>query len=1407
MVFTLLFIALIAPFVSAQSLITPVPQATHLTRLDNITLGPVNHIHQDRAGNIWLATTEGLVRFDGYNAKRFVHDENNPYSLSHNVVMNVIEDRFGHLWITTYGGGLNKYDPQTARFEKIDLHLGADDPYHTDLLYYLSIDHEDILWFGSVKGLKRVDIRTAQAIKLPKTLEALPKTAITKALIDHQQRLWIGTVYNGVYLFDRTVDHASAQTLNQTPDKTEHSNKLQNFRHNQADSNSLADDKVRSMHVDEHGTVWVATASSLHRFNPPNHTDKDDKAKGTFSRFLSSSHPEMDEFDSDIFAIQSDHQGKLWLGSLNRGVHTFNPTSEVFTPVSGKRDLNQQFKRSMIHHILRDKDGSLWFATDEGIVVLTHTAQQFHYMSHVSGELKVSDIKQLSTGDLAVVAGYNLYDIDLKQPTAQARTALPKRILHIVEDKSDNLWLATAGYGLQKHQSTKDKTFDYHQAKVREMDFSINNLAGLFIDNTNHIWTLLYPHPPHTIGGIARFFPHSGDYKLLMTNPNMKSVLQLTENELLFASDHGGLMTINTDTNQSNRWKPTIPSTPQRNNVLFKDSQGTLWVGTKGQGLARFNPKKQTFDFITNDDGLLSNHIISIAEDDDHRLWLGTPIGLSRFDTDDATILNLERQDGLMFTRFFPRAAMTTHDDQIVMGTYNGLVWFDPHSFDGVKISPKVVINDFKRFNQSVVLQSEDISSPLLKPIEFTDQLTLDHQDVIFSFGFSLPEYHRPDKIRFAYKMTGLNDQWQFTDAGNRIASYTTLPAGDYVFNVKASNSQGHWNNTVTSLGVTILPPWWLSWPAYIGYILLTIGAMAMFIRLRTQKLRQQAAILERNVAERTRELEQSRDELTTSNQQLAVQSQTVSELLTQKQQLFASVSHEFRTPLTLILSPVEQLLSQPKGQPISKELTLIKRSSHRLLRMVDQLLEFAKLEQHEDDNTELVSLKQTLNIIIASFESLVSSKHISLSITPYSDVTLLLIPDSLNKILINLLSNAFKYTPAHGNIWVDVNIIDNQVNIVVKDSGIGIDKDDHKTVFERFNRVLHHHGEAIPGAGIGLALVKELVEANQGQISLSSELDKGSTFTLSLPIASTEPLDAPSSQLSEQGIDLALEIDSIATVNDLVMTEIPDNANVVDGESQLKTLLIVDDNADMRSLLYDQLSNQYQCLVAEHGERGLNIAREQLPDLIVSDVMMPVMDGYELTRQLKENELTSHIPVILLTAKGSMASRLKGLQLLVDDYLAKPFNIEELRQRIHNILTIRAIVAKRFSQSVDASGFEHLNNKDADSGLSEVDQRFFDKLNQQLAECYDDPKFTSKLLCQTLGINEKQLTRKLKALLGLSFPEWVRSYRLNKACERLNQGHRVSQIYYEVGFSSHSYFSSCFKARFGVTPSQWIKK
>jgi CheY-like chemotaxis protein/two-component sensor histidine kinase len=540
-------------------------------------------------------------------------------------------------------------------------------------------------------------------------------------------------------------------------------------------------------------------------------------------------------------------------------------------------------------------------------------------------------------------------------------------------------------------------------------------------------------------------------------------------------------------------------------------------------------------------------------------------------------------------------------------------------------------------------------------------------------------------------------------------------------------------------------------------------------------------------VQERTRQLHQK-------TQVVEHQANELEELLHVKEKLFANISHEFRTPLTLILGPLRQALSATKNKAVKEKIKMASRNSKRLLRLVDQLLGLSRLSSEAPVTGSAQPVTPMIETIAKSFQPLAQDKDISLTVIESDDLWVNCSPDALEKIILNLLSNAVKYTPAGGIVTVETKLNSNDmVSLVVSDTGIGIPKAHQELVFERFHRI-DDVGEAIPGAGIGLALVKELAEAHGGNVRLESEPGRATTVTVNLPRHQVEPstadirLEAPTSEA------IRLEVETLSTSLPRSDLDIRDAGNGKD------SILIVEDNVDMQTYLTQLLSESYHCSIAGDGESGVDFALEHVPDLVLCDVMLPKKDGYEVSQILKHDLKTSHIPIIMLTARGDQDSRLKGLREKVDDYLTKPFDDEELKLRIDNLLETRKILKNRFN------GYFY---KDATSGngLNGKENGFLEKLNNLFDENYSDPEFGLAQMSSKMAMSERQLQRKLKALTDHGPADYLRAFRLKHALALLKQGEQVGLVAYSVGFSSQAYFSSCFKAQFGATPTQIQQK
>jgi signal transduction histidine kinase/ligand-binding sensor domain-containing protein/DNA-binding response OmpR family regulator len=1321
-----------------------------------------HHLLQDHAGFIWIGTNKGLIRFDGYENKTFVHNSNDSNSLSNDFITAMVEGEQGVLWIATYGGGLNRFDSSTFEFTHFKHDTNNPASISTDRLFDIAKSADNKLWVGGFWGLNLFDPQSGFSQRKNAAfgpLEAGNSQRVMTLFEDSQQRLWYTVAGEGLYVYnpDLAIDKKHQP--------------IKHFEHNGKDSTSIDANVINRVYETRKGDIWVATSNGMNRFNAANNA---------FDRFALPLKAQNHIKALNIRTIFEDDQQRLWVGTLYNGLSLFDAKRQAFDEVNNNADSSTALTSMSVASMMQDTSGALWLGTlTQGLLKISSEAFLFNTLTaSKQSTLTIGALFKDAQGNIWIGANNNLYQLNEQTLQVTLRARVEGHINAIVEAPDKTLRLSIFKQGIFKFDPAGNQT----KLLLPLPPLPNNNLHTMAIDKQGTLWISVYKSGKQKASGLFSLARGDSQYVHHLNTGTVSSILPLGNHQLLLGFRHNGLKLF--DPSSKKLTNITHQDKPLRNVWrLFKDSSNTIWVGTQTLGLGQFDPNTLDIQFIDQNDGLPSNTIYVITQDNQKNLWLGTPAGLTQLSLGDKATRVFGASDGLPGGLFTPGHMINTAKGGVLVVNEHQLLQFSPQMLTRSKPVSRpfdVLLTNLKVLNKPVQPNHSNDQSKLSATLNQTRHLTLDYQDYLFSVSFASTQYNRAGKLRYAYKLEGLDEQWIEKDYDEPIATFTALAPKTYEFKVKTSDTQGNWPKHYRSLKITITPPWWKTRLAYTLYVFIALSTIYALYRWQTLKLVNRAQKLEQGIKARTA---------------------TINTLLEHKERLFANVSHEFRTPLTLILTPLDKMLSHPKSQHLRTDLTLVKRSGQRLLKLVDQLLELAKLEHHQKSQFEPVSLGQTLNIIMASFEPLMRSKQMTLSINEFDDMTLKLLPDSLNKILINLLSNAYKYTPTNGQISVTVTALGQaqNVEIAVKDSGIGISEKDSETIFDRFSRVTTHQGEFTPGAGIGLALVKELVTKNKGAISFISQLNQGSTFTVTLPLAAEHiRTDLVSSMQPSIHQQMALVIEETTPQFDFDTTI---GEPVTKQTGLQKSLLIIDDNADMRTLLQTNLSGEYQCMTASNGQEGLNIAREQLPDLIISDIMMPLMDGYEMAQLLKSDELTSHIPIILLTAKGSLESRLKGLQLLVDDYIAKPFNFAELNLRIHNILSIRDILSKRHGHAIESV---KTAQKMAVTEAAEMAQQFLDKINEQMHNHYANPDLSALIFSASLKLSEKQLQRKLKACFDLTFPEFVRNYRLTQAVGLLATGQKVSQIYYAVGFSSHAYFSRCFKAKFGTPPTQY---
>jgi signal transduction histidine kinase/DNA-binding response OmpR family regulator len=996
-----------------------------------------------------------------------------------------------------------------------------------------------------------------------------------------------------------------------------------------------------------------------------------------------------------------------------------------------------------------EQDGALWLGTTrEGLFKLDLMSQRF--VQYFGGN-NVSRIVRTRLGDLYVQVGLHLYVYD--QETDSFSGVFEEELFLCGETRDGSLWFGTRGSRVHLARYDPSRGSIQHFPRT-EPDSGIIHDAypfPLYEDQDGILWFGTYG------GGMSRFDPRTGQYRRYTAQPEVEGTL----------------------VNNSVK-------------AVVEDEAGTLWIGTDG-GLHSFDRASERFTLHPTRLGDRDLAIKGLVADARGNLWMACAYRLVCFMKASGNFLWFGGKQGLKGDQY-QSIDFNKEDGRIYVGEWERAFSFNPDSLVALStsVSPKVLLTGFDIFDKPARLPAA---------ISMTEEIVLPYSDNFFSFKFAVLDFVDPTWNRYAYKLEGFDREWQYP-FDRRVAYYTNVDPGEYIFRVKGSNSLGVWNDEGASVRLIVTPPWWKTIWAYIGYgvaIILVLYGMRRYDRKRT--LLKHELKLKDFEAEKLREIDGM------------------------KMRFFANISHEFRTPLTLILGPVEKLLSRVVRDDDQEELNIVRRNGLRLLELINQLLDISKLDAGRMKNqVQTLDLIPYLKGLVFSFASLAERKHIALKFEPAEGtITAHVDRDKLQKIITNLLSNAFKFTPDGGEVRVGVSIVEGAIEggleqvhpeatkgfaeILVADTGVGIPMERLEKIFHRFYQVDDSHVREHEGTGIGLALAKELVEVHHGHITVTSEPGKGSTFRVRLPLGKEhwkeeEVVEEAESAEGRPGA-VALPPQEVSAVEERVEEkrerEEGEGEDVLDessGDSR-SLVLIVEDNADVRSYIQAFLTREYRVEEAEDGTAGLEAAMDHTPDLVVSDIMMPKMDGVELCRRLKTDERTSHIPVILLTARASGEGKLEGLETGADDYIIKPFDMKELQVRIKNLIELRKTLREKYRrQCVLEPG---------DVPIESMEEKFLRKALDVVQEQMTEPGFNTATLARGVCMSRMQLNRKLQALTGRSPHEFIRNLRMQRAAKLL-EAHwgNVAEVAFEVGFNSLSHFAKAFREEYGVLPSEY---
>lgn len=1385
----------------------------HLGIQDGLSHSWAKCLAKDSKGFLWVGTINGLNRYDGRNFKMFKTEDGNSNSLSDNFIQVIKEDSKGNLWVGTYSGGINLFDKKTERFTAFRNDPNNPNSLSDDRIHSILEDSKGRLWVGTEGGLDWYDYQKEQFrhyYLTPNEQHQLITEPVFALFEDSNENLWIGTD-NGLYVVQVEERH------------------IKKYNYFEDSPLGLSHKHITSIYEDENGHIWIGTlGGGVNLFDP---------GIDAFKHFVHSENDSESLSHNSVLCLSGNQNGHLYIGTEGGGVNILDLNThkiEVFLPES---EDPHSINSNSIHALYHDAATEItWIGTYHGGVnYFSKLSKPFrHYKTGVNGlnNSNVLCIREDKSGNIYVGTdggGVNIVDKDgkdiryLTHDEKDPGSLMSNAVLSLLIDSKDNIWVGTFNGGLDCLVRKTGKITHFRHDPEDLLSLSGKDVSAIYEDSKGNLWIGTMK------GGLNLFDPASQSFQHFQHNPD--DSLSIRDNFISgITEDQDGNLLIQTG-------KSLDIFDPERSVfsrvydinmgmpiTTLEDSQGHVWVGTREALLYFDKDSADSMRFFSQSDGLPSSSITGILEDQEGNLWISTMRGLVKF---SEAVLFPDRmqfqvytvEDGLQGNDFKDQACFKGRDGTLYFGGQNGLNSFRPEEIKQNPIPPAVVLTGFRLFNKEV---SFGEGQPLTSPINETEEITLSHKHNVFSFEFSALNFILPEKNRYAYMMEGFEQNWNYVDNQN-TATYTNLNPGTYTFKVKASNNDGVWNEAGTSIEIQILPPWWqTTWFRVLILSIVVLSIIAIFqIRLYQLKLRQK--VLRRQVEAATIEiqkvnrlLEDQNDtlldknhQLTHQNEELEKQSKKIQKLLKEIQELsemklrfFTNISHELRTPLTLILGPLENLMAGDKGQ---SEHVVMHRNAVKLLQLINQLLDFRKIES---GNIGLKAQKKDLvaftKEVYNSFCFLAERKHIhyTFKATPES-FDLWFDSEKMEKIITNLLSNAFKYTSENGTITVSLQLFDNpnpgqeHMDITIRDSGSGIPENQIDHIFDLYYQAQNASNLEQAGTGIGLALIKQFVELHHGEILVSSTVGLGTSLTVRLPVGNQhlspteityDPADAHASRYT------SYELESHFSE----IEEIPSKLQWEYAQGEEPVLLIVEDDPDIRHYITDAFSSSFKITEAVDGKEGLEKALEIIPDLIISDVMMPHLDGFVMCERLKTDEKTSHIPVIMLTAYSGEEKLQEGFSSGADDYVTKPFNINLLKQKIKNIIQTRRNLIEKFSQSTSLDTQKLTSNT--------ADQKFLNKAIEVIEANMDNSDFGVENFSDQFNMSRRNLLRKIKSVTGLSVNEFIKNIRLKKSVQLLHDVEmNISEVAYATGFNDPKYFSKCFKEQFGKSPSEFM--
>ena len=1327
---------------------------------------------QDSKGFLWFATYgSGLFKYDGSNFITYKNIREDQNSLSSSLVHAIYTDNeLGTIWIGTEKG-LSKYQPETDNFEQINF----SEINSTTSVAIQSIGklNDSTLILGSHgSGAYTLDIKTRKIRQIPFLNPVNYDWIRFNSIATINSKIYFGTSL-GLFEYDAELKRIVRSKLKVNDNVIEIRDHLinlfsgldgdlwlgtyssgllkLNFKNNNVvyKKYPITSKRILSLSQLKNGKLLVGTENDGLFILEKNGDLIDNYTNQKFGNNLIQS--------NSIWSLYVDNDERIWIGYYSNGISFYDQNYDKFKDIESIPYKTNSLQYPSVTGILEDDSSNLWISMDGGgIDIYNPKNKEFtHFLDSKNPERKgltSNDIQSLffdSNGNLWASSWnsgiYYLPKNGKKFTNYTQKDGLASRsTICFAEDAEGIIYIGTFNAGLQTYDSKTGKFSHLNGEEFTNAGIANCDVRKIIIDTDGLIWV-------GTTKGLFTISKTTEGYQVVSKNQEMYMGRKRSDLQYYVLS-------------------------------LYQDYKGDIWIGTDGGGLCKYDMESNTFQWFY--DTIEKQTIASIIGDKKGNIWLAGNNGITKYNTTTHNLTNYTKNDGLLANDFHNNSVLRSSQDLLYFGNYSGINYFDPNSLNSNAKQPSLYFSGLRLFNEEVKPNEKD--SPLDQVLFSTKKITLNHNQSVFTIEYASIDFTRASDNSYAYILEGFDNTWNYV--GNaKNATYTNLPAGNYTFKVRAANNDGLWTKNPITLDIQILNPWWKQAWAVTCYILICLVLLFLTYKF-TQK-----RIEEKRLIKYERDRRQQEEEL--NNRKL---------------QFFTNISHEFRTPLTLIKNPIEDIIRNTDfkfPKIIQDKHNSIYRNTERLIRLINELMDFRKLQFNKTAiKVEKIDITRFCKNIAAHFKEEAYQRNIALDVnTEEPDLKIYADAGMLEKIIFNLLSNAFKATPDNGLVSVSILRPPNKIilpeisletpvdviEINVEDTGFGIPNEEINKIFDPFYQVEGMNRQYFGGTGIGLEVVRSFLLMNKGKIDVKSQINKGTTFKIYLALGSShfkksEFLnDFESKELFIQNSEtLLVESNTIKTVDPLKNSD------------KLDTLLIVEDNFELRKYLKDQLKNSYRVIEATNGKEGLELAFNIIPDIIITDVLMPQMDGVEFCKHIKTELKTSHIPLLMLTAKAQTDDWLNGIDAGADVYINKPFDIKIIKSHLKQLIDNRQKLFNKY--------FAEVSSLDIKLHTSSIDKDFIGRVINYINANIDDPNLNVENLAEELKLSRSQLYRKIKALTGQTANEFIRKIRLDKAKELLENGSEtVSEVGYKVGFSTPSYFTRCFKSEFGKLPTE----